>query len=101
MYRQCALPQTFGVKLEVLCFAAQKHRTMPGPMNGTNQLRNTLRPQLEKGMTRRGGDLSDDWLKEKWPLTGSLYSAPYRPLTGDSWATLGPLTGPSPALSLS
>ena len=31
--RQCALPQTFGFELEVLCFVAQKHRTMPGPMN--------------------------------------------------------------------
>ena len=70
MYRQCALPQTFGVELEVLCFAAQKHRTMPGPMNGTNQLRNTLRPQLECS----GGDfLWKQWLGTGWSIlrTGS------------------------------
>ena len=40
---------------------------MSDRMNATNRLRMTLRPQLEKGMTRKGGDLSDDWLKEKWP----------------------------------
>ena len=39
---------------------------MSNRMNATNQLRNTLHPQLEKGMTRNGSDLSDDWLKQKW-----------------------------------
>ena len=36
---------------------------MSNRMHATNQLRNTLHPQLEKGMTRNGSDLSDDWLK--------------------------------------
>ena len=45
----------------------EEHRTMSDRMNATNQLRNTLRPQLEKGMTRKGGDLSD--------LLGGLWGA--------------------------
>ena len=44
-------------------------------MNATNQLRNTLRPQLEKGMTRKGGDLSD--------LLGGLWGASGGPLLLD------------------
>ena len=41
---------------------------MPGDHHALEQLRYTLRPQLDKGQTRRGGPLGDDWLKQKWPL---------------------------------
>lgn len=47
---------------------------MPGDHHALEQLRKTLRPQSEKGQTKKGGPLGDDWLKEKWPeVLGAHY----------------------------